>query len=53
MWTNFTIVMLLIVIAWLLIFGYYLVTSRNQKKIETNIEKVQNLLPPEQKREDS
>ncbi len=49
MWTNFTIVMLLIVVAWLLIFGFYLVTSRKQKKLETDIEKIQNMLPPEQK----
>ncbi|MCA9952898.1 MAG: hypothetical protein KDE48_24780 [Anaerolineales bacterium] len=53
MWTNLTLVILLIVVAWLLIFVFYLITSRKQKTLETHIEKIQNMLPPEQKGEDA
>lgn len=50
MFENLTLLIVLIVVIWVGAFGYYLYTSRQQKKIADDLAKLQKKLEEDEKR---
>ncbi len=53
MFENWSLIVALIVILWLGAFSYYLYTSRQQKGIADELERLQNKLDEDEKRSKS
>jgi hypothetical protein len=51
MFENLTVVVVLIVILWLGTYGYYLYTSRQQKEIADDLERLNKKLDEAEKRD--